>query len=135
MRNIFIKGILASVFVLIFTSINAQALSLDYYNASPDGTDILVAWEITDQSGVTNFKVFRKVEGEPSYTFLSHISPESDGSYQYLDYTIFKDSPKNISYKLQINKGSEVFTFLTNITHNPTSVQRTWGSIKAMFRN
>ena len=134
MRNYFFTGILAFAFLVCATGLNAQALTLDYFNASPDGADVLVAWEMTNQEGVTNFKIFRKIEGEPSYKFLSHVAPEADGSYTYLDYTIYKDTPKNINYKLQVNQGAEVHTFIVTITHNPTSVQRTWGSIKAMFR-
>lgn len=121
-------------FAVLSFGLKAQALTLDYFNAAPDGSDVLVAFEVPNESGVTNFKIWRKIDNESNYTFLDHIPPTGAMQYQYLDYTIFKDEARNISYKLQVYQNGAVYTYYTNILHNPTSVQRTWGSIKAMFR-
>ena len=124
-------------FFALFLLVNwvpAQTLTLSYFNASPDGSDILVSWEVPDEGGVTTFKIFRKIDGESSWKFLDHVAPTGSNSYNYLDYTLFKDDARNVTYKLQVYKSGVVYTYYTSIVHNPTSVQRTWGSIKAMFR-
>ena len=101
----------------------------------PDGSDVLVSFEVPSESGITNFKIWRKVGQRDKLHFPSTTFPRpAHSQYQYLDYTIFKDEAKNITYKLQVYQNGAVYTYYTNILHNPTSVQRTWGSIKAMFR-
>ena len=134
MRNLTVTALLTFAFAVLGLSANAQALTLNYFHASPDGSDVLVSFEVPTEAGITNFKVWRKIDSESQYTFLDHIPPTGAMTYQYLDYTIFKDNAKNISYKLQVYQNGAVYTYYTNILHNPTSVQRTWGSIKAMFR-
>lgn len=127
-------GFLAVAFIMLGLSVKGQTLTLDYFNASPDGSDVLVSWEVPEISGITNFKIFRKIDNDPNYVFLDHVQPNGTTNYQYLDYTLYKDNAKNITYRLQVYKGNMVFTYYTTILHNPTSVQRTWGSIKNMFR-
>ncbi len=129
---------LVLILTLAFVCLNlvgkGQAMTLNYFNASPDGSDVLVSFEVPHESGVTNFKLFRKIDEESNWTFLDHVPPTGALTYTYLDYTIFKDEAKNITYKLLVYQNSTVYTYYTNILHNPTSVQRTWGSIKAMFK-
>jgi hypothetical protein len=134
MRKAPLVGLLVFAFALLSLGLRAQTLTLSYFNASPDGTDVLVSFEVPSESGVTNFKLWRKIGSEPDYSFLTHLAPTGIMRYTYLDYTIFKDEAKSISYKLQVYQNGAVYTYYTNILHNPTSVQRTWGSIKAMFR-
>lgn len=126
--------ILTLAFVCMNLVGKGQAMTLNYFSASPDGSDVLVSFEVPHESGVTNFKLFRKIDEEPNWTFLDHVPPTGALTYNYLDYTIFKDEAKNITYKLLVYQNSTVYTYYTNIIHNPTSVQRTWGSIKAMFK-
>lgn len=134
MRNATVLFLVTVALVLFSTTLRAQNLTLNYFHASPDGSDVIVAFEVPSEAGISDFKLWRKVGGDTQYTFLESISPNGSLHYQYNDYTIFKDEAKTISYKLQIFQNGAVFTYYTDITHNPTSVQRTWGSIKAMFR-
>lgn len=120
--------------VLMCMGLNAQALTLNYFNAAPEGSDVLVAFQLPSEDGVTNIKVWRKIDQESQFTFLDHIAPTGALEYRYLDYTIFKDEPRTITYRLQVYRNGAVYSYHTTILHNPTSVQRTWGSIKAMFR-
>lgn len=122
------------ILILAPLTMVAQNPTLNYFNASPDGTDVIITWEILDEAGVTNFRLWRKIDEEMSYKFLDAITPEGKRAYQFADYTVYKEQPKNVSYKLQVHKDGLIYTFYTNIVHNPTSVQRTWGSIKSMFR-
>lgn len=134
MRNATVLFLLTVALVLFGSATKAQNLTLNYFHASPDGSDVLVAWEVPSEAGISSFKIWRKVNDESSYALLDQITPNGSLSYTYQDYTVFKDEAKTISYKLQVFQNGAVFTYYTEITHNPTSVQRTWGSIKAMFR-
>lgn len=134
MRNATIMLFCALALVLFSGTIKAQNLTLNYFHASPDGADVIVSWEVPSENGITNFKLWRKVNDETQYLYLGEVRPNGALSYSYQDYTVFKDEAKTISYKLQVFQNGAVFTYYTDITHNPTSVQRTWGSIKAMFR-
>ncbi len=124
------------LFFAIFVSVAAhsQTVTLNYFTASPDGSDVVVTWEVPDEAGISNFKILRKIDDDPGYKFLEEMKPDGKRAYQYADYTIFKEAPKTISYKLQVYRNGMIYTFFTSIVHNPTSVQRTWGSIKSMFR-
>ena len=134
MRKKVLHASLAVFFCSVFSLSFGQNVILNYLNASPDGADVLVTWEVQALNGVSNFKVYRKIDDETSYTFLDDMGPDGGLDYQFLDHTIFKDAPKSISYKIVVYQGNEGAAFYTSIVHNPTSVQRTWGSIKAMFR-
>ncbi len=134
MRNATVMLLMAVALVFFAANAKAQNLTLNYFHASPDGADVLVAWEVPSEAGITDFKLWRKVNDETQYGLLGNVSPNGALHYTFQDYTVFKDEAKTISYKLQVYQNGAVFTYYTDITHNPTSVQRTWGSIKAMFR-
>jgi hypothetical protein len=134
MRNATVLLLMTVALVLFAATTKGQNLTLNYFHASPDGSDVMVAWEVPSEAGITDFKVWRKINDETQYVLLGNVPPSGALSYQFQDYTVFKDEAKTISYKLQVFQNGAVFTYYTDITHNPTSVQRTWGSIKAMFR-
>lgn len=134
MRKVALTGLLVFAFACVYSGLAAQTLTLNYFNASPDGSDVVVAWEVPDEAGIQQFKIYRKIEEEGSFRYLETIRPDGGLSYQYNDYTLYKESPRNITYRLQIYRNGMVYSYITNILHNPTSVQSTWGKIKAMFR-
>ena len=135
MVRFLVTGLLAIACFALGPTLKGQTLTLNYFNASPDGSDVLVSWEIPSEAGVSMFKLYRQIEGESNFKFLENIEPDGSLAYQHLDYTLYKDNPRAITYKLIVQKTGVVYTYYANILHNPTSVQRTWGSIKAMFRD
>lgn len=133
-RTNIIKSLLAFALLLSCAGLSAQTLSLESFVANPSGADVLLSWEIPSEDGVSEFKIYRKIEAE-AYQFVANVTADGSRSYVYLDDAIFKDTPQNITYKLMIRKNGVFYTYYTTVVHNPTSVQRTWGSIKAMFRD
>jgi hypothetical protein len=134
MRNATVMLLVSVALVLFAGTARAQNLTLNFFHASPNGADVIVAWEVPSEAGITDFRLWRKMNDETQYVLLDQVNPTGALTYRYQDYTVFKDEAKTISYKLQVYQNGAVFTYYTDITHNPTSVQRTWGSIKAMFR-
>ena len=115
-------------------SLRAQTVLLNYFTVSSDGSDVVLEWEVQDENAVQEFRIFRRVNDEPTGAHVVTIKPNGLRSYQHLDDGIFKDSGRVITYELQIVTAQRTDTYQASLSHNPTSIQRTWGSIKAMFR-
>jgi hypothetical protein len=98
------------------------------------GADVLVEWEVLDETGITEFRLFRQIDSQGAFEFLNTIYANGGYRYQYLDDNIYKDGPRVLTYKLQVVRDGKTHDFFSTLSHNPTSIQRTWGSIKSMFR-
>jgi len=65
------------------------------------------------------------------------VQPKDEGAfYSYTDRTAYKTSDNVYVYRLRIveSGGTASFSQDVPVTHSVSSVKRTWGSIKAMFR-
>lgn len=116
--------------------ISAQQMYIQRFTAAASGTDVLLNWEIKSGiSGITEFRIQRKVNQEPVFTQISTSNySQGKNAYEFWDRTIFKETPKQIQYRLLIIKDGQTSYYDTFVTLNPTSAQRTWGSIKSMFK-
>jgi hypothetical protein len=59
------------------------------------------------------------------------------GTYTFLDETLYKDDQQRtiaISYRLTAKTLTGSVVQYANVSNSPTAVQRSWGSIKSMFR-
>jgi hypothetical protein len=132
-----ISLLLSLAFSLGIVSIgNAQDLSVQRFVANASGTDVLLSWDLKSTgSGITEFRILRKVNQEQNFTQITSL-PAQGGkvNYEFWDRTIFKETPKWIQYRLVIVRNGQQSPIDTYITVNPTSAQRTWGSIKSMFK-
>ena len=111
-------------------------LQMQSFIATYQGADIRLEWKVTDENGVSNFEISRKKDGDGNYNRLTEVPPTSQGTYFWVDDNLYKDGDamENISYRLTAQTASGPKYFYTNIQHSPTAVQRSWGSIKSMFR-
>ncbi|MDP5169753.1 MAG: hypothetical protein NWR72_05880 [Bacteroidia bacterium] len=137
MKKIYWLGVLFCLGFLISGArvAYAQTILLNYFNISPDGSDVVLEWDIQSETNVKEYRIFRRLNNEPLQAHLATISPNGLGKYQYLDDDMFKTESEVIHYELQVVMvNNEVHQFQATLSHNPTSVQRTWGSIKSMFR-
>ncbi|MEM8901216.1 MAG: hypothetical protein AAGC85_24105, partial [Bacteroidota bacterium] len=106
------------------------------FNINSDGADVLLEWEVQEETVIERFELYRKFNDEGTFIAISTITTNGTGAYQFLDDDIFKNLSRTIFYELHvIIQGKTEPVIVTNsLLHSPTSVQRTWGSIKAMFR-
>ena len=128
-------------FLIFFSAITllpgkllAQGFTLDKFEVTPNGADVLLQWETKDESGISEYRIYRKFNDDANFEFVATVQTDGSGIYQYLDDNIFKNEARIIHYELHAIKGGRVYKFYMNLSHNPTSIQRTWGSIKSMFR-
>lgn len=113
----------------------AQSILINEYSLSADGADILVTWEVPNEADITEYRLFRRRNNETTLTHVTTVASNGSGKYSYLDGNIFKTESRVLHYELHIVQGNTVIKYERSISHNPTSIQRTWGSIKAMFRD
>lgn len=91
-------------------------------------------WEINDEHQISSYNLYRKYGEQGSFDHISLVKANGTGSYVYLDNDIFKNQSNLITYELRVVKNGRTYRFQSTLSHNPTAVQRTWGSIKSMFR-
>ena len=121
-------------FCCIQAELSAQTVLLNYFTLEADGASIVLEWEMQGEEGIQEFRLFRKFNDEPSLAHVVSLTANGAFKYKYLDDDIFKTQGRVIHYELHIVTSTKTHKFYATHSHNPTSIQRTWGSIKSMFR-
>lgn len=129
-------------FIFLFLSIlfvstlwaGAHLISL---TAESDDSNIIIQWTTSEETNLANFVVERKTaNGEFAVISLPIAAKGNNSSYEFVDENAFKSTDFLFVYQLKIvdydNKISHSGT--VSVSHSVSSVRRTWGSIKALFR-
>lgn len=126
----------------------AQNAQFDYFKAKSLGDDVVLEWSMKDELNIKYFKVQKKLVNGDSDKFIyitGSIEAEGNGSYyRYTDEDSFYSkqtrpkiqSDKVKSYRVEATTGSgeKIYSDETYVTHNVSSVRKTWGMLKEMFR-
>jgi len=110
---------------------------LEYFHASSEDDNIVVTWRTRNESNVESFEVQRKNGHDGSFSYIASVTPKGSNSvYTYTDRSAFKSSATLYVYRLKIvdGNGQTGYSQEVEVKHSVSSVKRTWGSIKAMFR-
>ncbi|MEM6805134.1 MAG: hypothetical protein AAF696_27305 [Bacteroidota bacterium] len=134
LKHILIYLLFGAMCFVIPQKTQAQTVLLNYFNLKVDGAQILLEWEIQSEIGIKEFRVFRRFNDEPSLAHLITMPVKGLMKYNYLDDDMFKTQGRVVHYELHIVTDKKTFKYFASQSHNPTSIQRTWGSIKSMFR-
>ncbi len=120
---------------LIFAGANIpQGLSV-----RSSGNKVIIAWQAISESNVKEYVIEKKSGTGDWVSVGSPITPRADMNYEFVDADVYKTTVGSwYKYRLKIvsNDGSNP-TYLEQsgtIYPNISSVKRTWGSIKALFR-
>lgn len=133
--RILLSLIVTGLFWSIPYTISAQnQIVVNQFDLSSEGADVLLTWELPSETQIAEFRIFRRINDEPTSAHVATIQANGSLNYTYLDDDIFKSTSRTLHYELQIVTTGQIHRFSQSLSHNPTSVQRTWGSIKAMFR-
>jgi len=105
--------------------------------AESDDSNIIIQWTTSEETNLSNFVVERKaVSGEFAPISEPITAKGNNSSYEFVDENAFKSNDLLFVYQLKIidkdNKISHSGT--VSVSHSVSSVRRTWGSIKALFR-
>ncbi|RYU84239.1 hypothetical protein [Hymenobacter persicinus] len=132
------KSALTIVLVLLLAASWALGATITMFQASFDGTNVRLEWEATNEAGVENYEVWRKANNEPSFTRLITVPPTAQRRYLYLDTNVYRGTAGStgspFTYRLTVRTTSGDQNYTTVLNAAPSAVQRSWGSIKSMFR-
>ena len=125
--------------VLGLSVANADIFRTGSITAEARSTGVHLQWVSDDESGVAYYTVERSTDNSDAYVaLLMHVSTKGNGSiYAFDDDTAFMTT--NTVYKYRISAVDASGRILASypavvVKSSSTSVRRTWGSIKAMFR-
>jgi hypothetical protein len=121
--------------VLAFVMATAGSV-VEYFTAQSQNDNIIVRWKTSDETGVQKFILERSTNQSSEFLKLAEINPKGNNSiYEYVDASAFKQTDNIYFYRLQIiTVNGSFYVGPISVLHRVSSVKRTWGSIKAMFR-
>jgi hypothetical protein len=137
------QRVLLTVVLLLWSSVAlCDVIQASSLRAQDDGNGVVVRWTSLDESGVAGYMIERKAGGSGTFVPLVSQLIQAKGNsqnYMYEDQTAFKTTSGTFyQYRLTpVNGAGQAVgsPYYVSIDHNNvSSVRRTWGSIKAMFR-
>jgi hypothetical protein len=111
-----------------------QQVSLKNFDVRSSGASVHLTWGLLGETGVSEYRLYKKLSHESDYSYLATLPATGSTDYSFVDEDIFKESTLVINYELRVVKNGSVYRFYATLSHNTTSAQQTWGSIKAMFQ-
>ena len=138
---------LAGLLVLC-SALTVWAVTLTMFTAAYDGSLVRVEWEVASETDITGFELARKGAADPSFLPVSNVVPTGQRRYQYLDPNVYRSVAGStgpgssagglgggpFTYRLVVRSASGDQSFSTLLAGTPSAVQRSWGTIKSMFR-
>lgn len=136
------------IIILIPLVLISQDVQFDYFKAKSLGDDVILEWSMKDELNIDHFKLQKKIVNGNSSKFIylsGRIDAEGNGThYRHTDEDSFyskqnkdKVQHENVkSYRIEatLENGSKVYSEEAFVTHNVSSVRKTWGMLKEMFR-
>lgn len=128
-----------SIILLIvfgFISILFAGASLEFFRGKSESDKVILEWKSREEFALREYVVERKSLNS-EFIPIGTIQPKGNNSfYTFVDETAFKSLGSIYYYRLKIVDQNGSFSYSNEISvfHNVSSVKRTWGSIKAMFR-
>jgi len=123
------------LFVLLLVSLAWASAVILEFRAEPTPDKTIITWKTGEEIDVTSFWVERSSD-DHTYVKIGEVPPKgSNSSYQYFDNSI-SQVQSVYYYRLEIRNadGTSQFTESLSVIPNVSSIKRTWGSIKALFR-
>jgi len=131
MKHILVLTLVATT-VLLASVIRDGSLQ-----ARSDGNNIIIQWGSTDEAQVKEYQVERRNGTGGEFGWIATVTKKGSNSfYEYIDRSAFKTTGSIYQYRIVtvFNNGGHEYSSIITVSHNVSSVKRTWGSLKAMFR-
>ena len=131
MKQTFFILLISGLITLLFAS-----ATLEFFRGKSENGKVILEWKSKEEIAVKEFIIERK-SNIGDFVQIGSIPPKGNNSYySFIDETAFKSSGSIYYYRLKIIdlNGSISYSNEITILHSVSSVKRTWGSIKAMFR-
>lgn len=119
----------------LLVSLLAAAATVTLFSVTLDGSNVRVEWELNSETDVTGFDLYRKSASDPSYSLLTNVLPTGQRRYFYTDQNVYRGASGGpFTYRLTVRTTTGDQSYTANLAQTPSSVQRSWGTIKSMFR-
>jgi hypothetical protein len=112
----------------------AFGANITLFQASYDNSNAQVVWEVASEAGVQNYELYRKANNEPAFTRLTTVPPSGQDHYRYLDNDVYREVGGPFIYRLTVRTIATDQSYVITLGQAPSAMQRSWGSIKSMFR-
>jgi hypothetical protein len=116
----------------------AYGASVTLFQADFDGTKVRVEWEVSSETSVQSYDIWRKANNEPAFAHLATVQPSSQRRYQYQDNNVYRNISGTgggpFTYRLTVRSASGEQSYTSVLNTTPSAVQSSWVSIKSMFR-
>lgn len=132
-----------SIRTVVFLLLTASTLALagatikdGTLQARSDGNVVTIQWGTGEESRMQSFVIERMGSGQTEFVAIGSVAPKGSNSYyEFVDQTAFKNNGSVYQYQIMILSQDGVsYSKVVTVSHNVSSVKRTWGSLKAMFR-
>lgn len=130
------KQFLIFLLILIVPVVFAGAFIVNI-SAESDGENIVVKWTTSQEIDLNHFVVERRSVNSSFGPISENISAKgSNSNYEFVDQNAYKTTDAVYIYRLKIvsKNGDIEHSGEISVSHSVSSVRRTWGSIKALFR-
>ncbi|GBE29966.1 MAG TPA: hypothetical protein ENH10_10225 [Bacteroidetes bacterium] len=130
------KSLFALVAIILFGASLAQAEPRwqEFLLSAPHG-QVIIDWTMEDETGCTSLVIERSTDGV-EYFDIATFTPQGAGlPYRYIDTDVFKQSTRVFHYRIRAVMDQRfVHSEIKSIVISISTVQQTWGSLKALFR-
>jgi hypothetical protein len=136
-----VVSILALLVVATVTALAVQA-TVDYLRAKSTGSAVVLEWRSTNEAGVSHYEIERAGDDQV-FRFVATVQTKgSNFSYSYTDDEAFgkgdnqKVASSYFTYRLKLVHSDQTSSYspTAGVSHSVSSIKRTWGMIKEMFR-
>ncbi len=138
--------VLALIAVVLFTVATALAVeaTVEYLRARSTGSTVILEWRSATEGDLKHYEVERAGDDQVFRYVTTIAASGSNRGYQYTDDEAFgkgdgtdgKIAGTYFTYRLKLVHADNSVTYSTSagVSHNVSTVKRTWGMIKEMFR-
>jgi uncharacterized membrane protein len=132
-----------SALLLVVSTAFAVESLLQSFTARSTGSSVTIEWRTSGDAAVGSFEVER-AGTDNVFRFVSALPSRGAGqTHSYVDEDVFAKGDgmneiqnTSLQYRLKLVRPDKSFTYSNSVsvTHSVSSVKRTWGMIKEMFR-
>ena len=124
--------------LLLGSSGLALATVLQLFIATYDGSLVQVEWAVGTETDLTGFDLSRKAPQDSDFVQLAYMLPTGQRHYTFADSTLDRSHsgllPGPVLYRLRLRGPGPGQAYTTAVAGTTSAVQRSWGTVKAMFR-
>lgn len=136
-------SLIASLLIVTVVAALAVEATVDYLRARSTGSAVVLEWRSTQESNLLQYEIERAGDDQ-IFRYVATVSAKGPNqTYSYRDDEAFnkRDGNGNVAatyftYRLKLVHADQrtVYSTSAGVSHNVSSIKRTWGMIKEMFR-